>query len=733
MSQVIQGTLPGDGAVPRQRTETPRWRRAYLGKSAEPRWARPALLAVLGVAAVLYCWNLSGNGYANTFYAAAVQSGTHSWKAMFFGSLDTGSFITVDKPPFALWVMEISCRIFGFSSLAMLLPIALCGVASVGVLYSAVRRSFGQAAGLIAALVCALTPITVAINRDNNPDPVLVLLMTLGAWFVLESMRTKKLRHLLWAAVMIGCAFNTKTLAGYMVLPALTLVYLFAAEGGFWRRIRHLALFTVVLAAASFWWMLIVDAIAAADRPYVGGSTNDSEWGLATGYNGLGRLTGGDGTGAGGFSGSSGLGRMFNDILGTQISWLLPAAGLLFAAALVLRGRARRTDPVRAALLLWGLWLGVHFLVFSMQNGVIHPYYTTAMAPAIGALIGGGGVVVWQAARTSDWAWLVLPSAAAFTAYWSVSLLDSNSYATWLDPVIIGAAVIGVVALVLLRLRPEHQRRLGALGVVALLLVGLTGPTAFAASAASSATSGVNPTAGPSSGSFGGGPGGAGPGGFGSGGFGGRPGLPGESGQAGQAGELPSGLSGGFPGGGSGQFPGRPGGPGEQVGGAGELPGGGESNSGAPSGVGGVGANPGGGMGSDLSAAAIEYLEKNQGSAKWLVAVPDSQSAAELILDTGQPVISMFGFTSSDPAMTVAKLEELVASGELKYVSLSGGMGGGVGGSTPVDSEVDSWVQKNCTVVSASEYGSSSASSTSATTTGSGLYECTAKTSGTSS
>ncbi|HEV2640738.1 MAG TPA: glycosyltransferase family 39 protein [Actinocrinis sp.] len=713
----------------------PLWQRVYLGKASDPRWARPGLLGVLALAAVLYCWNLSGNGYANTFYAAAVKSGTQSWSSMFFGSLDTGNFITVDKPPFALWVMEISCRIFGFSSPAMLLPIALCGVAAVGVLYSAVRRSFGPAAGLIAAAVCAVTPITVAINRDNNPDPVLVLLMTLGAWFILESMRTKKLRHLLWAAMMIGCAFNTKTLAGYMVLPALTLVYLYAAEGGFWKRIRHLALFTAVLAVASFWWMLIVDAIPAADRPYVGGSTNDSEWGLATGYNGLGRLTGGDGTGSGGgFSGSSGLGRMFNDVLGTQISWLLPAAGLLFVAALVLRGRARRTDPERAALLLWGLWLGVHFAVFSYQNGVIHPYYSTAMAPAIGALVGGGGVVVWRAARTSGWAWLVLPVTAAVTAYWSVDLLTTNSYATWLDPLIIGAAVIGIGALVLLKVRPEQRARLGAIGLAALLVVGLAGPAAFAAAAASSTTSGVNPLAGPSNGSLGGGPGGGGAGGRsgpgGAGGFGGPPG------QSGQAGGLPGGSTSQF-GGGPGETGGGPGGAGGFSGPSGSSgqtpPTGGELRGDSGTGFGGAGGGPGGagGMGGDLSSAEISYLEQNQGSAKWLIAVSGSSAAADLIVQTGRPVISMFGFTGSDPAMTVARLEQLVAAGELKYVELGGGMGAGPGGGAGTGSDVDTWVQKNCAAVSASEYGGTSGStSTSASATASsasGLYACTAK------
>jgi 4-amino-4-deoxy-L-arabinose transferase-like glycosyltransferase len=707
--------------APAPPADRPWWRRAYLGRPQDPRWARPLFLAILALSAVLYLWNLSGNGYANSFYAAAVQSGTKSWSSMFFGSLDTGNFITVDKPPFGLWVMELSTRVFGFSSLAMLAPIALCGVAAVGVLYSAVRRTFGHAAASVAALVAALTPITVAINRDNNPDPVLVLLMTLGAWFTLEAMRTKRLRHLLWAAVMIGCAFNTK----------MVLVYLFAAEGGFWRRIRHLSLFTAVLAVASFWWMLIVDAIPAGSRPYIGGSTNNSVWDLVIGYNGLGRITGNEngGLGAGSsFSGTSGPGRLFNDILGTQISWLLPAAAILCVAAVALRGRASRTDPARAALLLWGLWLAVHFVVFSYQQGTIHPYYVTTMGPAIGALVGGGGSVVWQrahqgaqtaaspevhasgAAKASPpagrgWAWLVLPVVVGISALWSIALLDRTSYATWLVPVIAIAALVAIATLVAVQLKPQHRVRLGAIGLGALLVAGLAGPTAFAASAASSTVSGVNPLAGPSSGSLGG-PGGGGGGlrgGAGGGGFGGAPG--------GSGGQPPS-LGSGQPG--QGGFGGR----------SGELPSLGGGQSGQPGTGGGLSFGGGGGADAGASSAMLSYLEANQGGATWLVAVTTSNSAASIELQTGRSAISMFGFTGSDPAMTVAKLQQLVSSGQLKYVLLGSGAGGGRGGGS-TGSAVQTWVQQNCAAVSASAYsgGSSSSSSTSSSA---GLYACTA-------
>ncbi|WP_232248652.1 glycosyltransferase family 39 protein [Streptacidiphilus rugosus] len=262
------------------------------------RWIRPAYWGSLLLAALVYCYGLGQNGNANSYYAAAVLSGTKSWSAMFYGSLDTGNYITVDKPPFALWLMEASCRIFGFGSWQMLLPIALCGVAAVAVLYSAVRRSFGAVAATVAAVVLALTPITVAINRDNNPDPVLVLLTVSAAWFCLEAIRRGTLWQLVVSAVLVGFAFNTKMLQAYMVLPALFLAYIWAARGGWLRRLRNLLVAAVALVVSSAWWMLTVDSIK--NHPFIGSSTDGTVWNLVIGYNGLQRVLGAGGGSGGG-------------------------------------------------------------------------------------------------------------------------------------------------------------------------------------------------------------------------------------------------------------------------------------------------------------------------------------------------------------------------------------------------------------------------------------------------
>lgn len=383
-----------------------RLRALFTGPPEDPRWARPALWAILVLATALYAWNMSSVS-GNTFYNAAVYSGTKSWKAFFFGALDAGSFITVDKPPFALWVMGLSARVFGYGTWQLMLPMVALGTGSVALLYRMVKRDFGAVAATIAALALTLTPITVAISRDTNPDPVLVFLMLLGAAALMKAVRTGRLLPLVWSGVAIGFAFNTKMMQAYVVLPAFFLVYLWAAPLGLGRRIRNLAVGTVALVVSSAWWMVVVDLVPASSRPYIGGSTDNTVWDLVIGYNGFGRIfgasssVGSQGNGAS-FGGEAGLYRLFNSIMGGQISWLIPFAIVALIGGLVLRGRAPRTDAERAALLLWGGWFVLHYLTFALAEGTFHPYYVTAMAPGIAALAGIGGVMLHRAFRAGS-------------------------------------------------------------------------------------------------------------------------------------------------------------------------------------------------------------------------------------------------------------------------------------------------------------------------------------------
>ncbi|WP_406006185.1 glycosyltransferase family 39 protein [Streptomyces sp. NBC_00637] len=666
---------PSDGGL------SSRARRLFTGAPEDPRWARPALWAILVLATALYAWNLSSIT-GNTFYDAAVYSGTKSWKAFFFGALDAGSFITVDKPPFALWVMGLSARAFGYGTWQLMLPMVAVGTGSVALLYRLVKRDFGAVAATLSGLALALTPITVAITRDTNPDPILVFLMLLGAAALLKAVRTGRLMPLVWSGVAIGLAFNTKMMQAFVVLPAFFLVYLWAANASLGKRIRNLAVGTVALVVSSAWWMVVVDLIPASSRPYIGGSTDNTVWDLVIGYNGFGRIfgasssVGSQGNGAG-FGGEAGLYRLFNDTMGGQISWLIPFAAIALVGGLVLRGRAPRTDARRAALMLWGGWFVLHYLTFALAEGTFHPYYVTAMAPGIAALAGAGGVMLYNAFRdgsAAKWGW-VLPTAVAASSVWAVVLLQRVSGSGTLYTVAeVVAGVAGAASVIgLLVGRFTKRQRLTVVAALAAVVALLAGPAAYSASAATSGTNGTNPTAGPSTGGMGG-MGGMGGGGQRPSGAGGEPVT--------NSGQAPSGS------GDSQEMGGPPSNSGSSTeSGTTEA---GTAESGTADG------RTGGGTGgaTQVSSAMITYLKKNQDGASWLVAVATDQTASSIILESGEPVISMGGWSGSDDAMTLAKLKSLVKAGKLHYIVV------GDSGQGSSNSEISTWVKANGTAVS---------------------------------
>ncbi|QDN81117.1 phospholipid carrier-dependent glycosyltransferase [Streptomyces sp. S1A1-7] len=682
-------TPPADGGF------VARGRRLFTGPAEDPRWTRPALWAILLAATALYAWNITSIS-GNSFYNAAVYSGTKSWKAFFFGALDSGSFITVDKPPFALWVMGLSARAFGFGTWQLALPMVAVGTGSVALLHRMVKRDFGPVAATVAASALALTPITVAINRDTNPDPILVFLMLLGAAGLLKAVRTGRLMPLVWSAVAIGFAFNTKMMQAYVVLPAFFLVYLWAAHGSLGRRIRHLAVATVALVVSSAWWMVVVDLIPVSSRPYIGGSTDNTVWDLVIGYNGFGRIFGASssvgsaGNGAS-FGGSAGVHRLFNEIMGGQISWLIPFATIALIAGLILRGRAPRTDARRAALMLWGGWFVLHYLTFALAEGTFHPYYVTAMAPGIAALAGAGGVTLYRAFRegsAAKWSW-VLPAAVAASAAWAIVLLQrvsgSGTRYTVAEIVVGVAGTVAVLGL----LAGRFTRREGLIGFAALAAVValLAGPAAYSVSAATSATNGTNPTAGPGTG---GGMGGMG------GGPGGASGSSRTSGTGGRSMGAPPSDGGSAP---SGTDTRPSGSETEDRGTGSDRTGGGQAGGGQM-----------GGGGTQVSSAMITYLKKHQDGATWLLAVATDQTASSIILESGQPVISMGGWSGSDNAMTLAKLKSLVKSGKLHYIIVNSDGGQGT------NSEIATWVKAHGTAVKSSAYSSGSSSTTSSST-----------------
>jgi 4-amino-4-deoxy-L-arabinose transferase-like glycosyltransferase len=707
--------------------------RLVRGRPRDPAWARPALLGLLVATAVLYLAGLSRSGYANEFYAAAVQAGTKSWKAFLFGSLDSSNFITVDKTPASLWVMELSGRAFGFSSWSLLAPQALEGVAGVGVLYATVRRWSGPAAATIAGAVLALTPVAALMFRFDNPDALLVLVMTLAAYTITRAVESGLTRWVALTGALLGLGYLTKMLQAFLVLPAFALVYLWAGQPSLGKRLWQLLAGFAALVAAAGWWVAIDLLTPAASRPYVGGSTDNNILQLTFGYNGLGRITGSESSAGGGggtaarlggtatgasegaaraggapsggggsmFGGATGIGRLFASDMGSQISWLLPAALIALAALLWLSRRSPRTDRTRAAALLWGGWLVVTGVVFSYMSGIIHPYYTVALAPAIAALAGIGAVVLWRIRHT--WAARVtLAGTLLVTAAWAWVLLDrSPSWLPWLRVTIaIAAAAAAAMILAGPALRGASSRRpalMAAAPLVLALAAGLGGPLAYSVATAATAHTGSIPTAGPAVASSSGGPGGGQPG------AGGLPAATGSS-RSGESAAGGTGYPGGTAGTAAGESPrtGTAGGTGGTgtAGGPGTT--GGTAASGSTRTAGGAarlgGAGGPGGTGS-VSSALSSLLESGASGYRWAAAAVGSQSAASLELGSnGVPVMAIGGFTGSDPAPTLAQFEKLVSAHEIHYfvASGSGGPGGGGGGSG-YGSQITAWVKAHFT------------------------------------
>lgn len=710
-----------------------------------PAWHQLALAGIALIAGFMDFFMLGANGYGS-YYPPAIRSMMDNWHNFFFAAYDPGGFVTVDKPPVGFWFDVLSAKIFGFNPVSILVPQALAGVLSVLLLYYLVKRHFGVVAGLLAALALAITPISVVTNRNITIDSILALTLLVGAWAVLRAAETGKLRWLLLSAFIVGIGFNIKMLEAYLVVPAFGLLYLLAAPISLRKRIGHLALAAVVLLAISFSWVAAVDLTPASQRPYVDSTQDNSELSLALGYNGIERLIGGVFGGRGGLfgggrrpntttpsnntgqngtssttgtpptsrsGGSTGGGtpttggnrgstgitriapggpgglfdtggagplRLFQESLGSQVSWLLPMA-LLGILALAWQRRPRfQQDRQQQSLLLWGMWLLTMGIFFSVA-GFFHQYYMTEMAPAIAALFGIGVVMMWKDYRQSGWKGWLLPLALVATVAEQIYLLSAYpTWASWMVPLIIVPLIIAVVVLVAARVVALLRERevvtegwgtrlnafatSGARFLVPALCVGLLAlaiaPVVWSVTPILLSKQGDTLVAGP-------------PAGAGAGGFGFNPGR-------GTAGRT----------------------------------------------------NPAGGAGNNESSSSItkliNYLEANQGNAKFLVAVPSSQGMTDqLIIDTNKPVMSLGGFSGSDPILTTSQLASLVANGTVRFFLLNGGVqlpqqildqipeqyrnqlqqgGFGFGG----QGALTSWVTQHCTLVPSSKWQSSASS-----------------------
>jgi 4-amino-4-deoxy-L-arabinose transferase-like glycosyltransferase len=639
---------------------------------------RPELLALLALAAVLNLWALSRNGWANEYYSAAVRSMAGSWHAFLYGSFDAGGVMTVDKPPLALWVQALSVRMFGFNSLAILVPQALMGIATVGLTYDLTRRRFGRVAGFVAGLALATTPIAVAISRHNNPDALLVLCCAGALWCVVRGLEDGRTRWLLGAGACVGLGFEAKMAAALLIVPALAAAWLWVAPGegeaalrGRLVALRQLVAGGAVMVVVGGAWPLLMALTPASDRPWISETADNSIWSLILGYNGLGRLSGqsggpqvvggGGGPGGGGgggasalFGGDSGPLRLLNPALGGQAGWLLGVA-LVAGVAILVASRLRRTDARTGWLIAVGGSFATIAVAFSFAQGIFHPYYVSQLAPLTAALVGAGAVELLRGGRTARVLAAVAVGAGVVT---ELAILGENpGELGWLPVVLVAFGIAAVVALVL----ADRRLRMAALAAVMGAL--LIAPATWAAQTLGHATNGTFPAGGPTSAGMDMAGGGGGPGGAG--------GFRGPRGGGGGGGMLP-------PGGAPGTIP--PGGaPGAAPGGRG-LGGGGGGFGGTTDGL----------------TRALSYAAQNGGGT---VAVASQSGAAGSIIEKGAGVAAIGGFSGRETQVTTDWLAEAVRAGKIRWVLANGSGFGGRGDDRIGSSNVMADVQQSCAAV----------------------------------
>src|SRR3954451_20588401 len=626
---------------------------------------RPELAGLLVLTALLNLWALSRNGWANEYYSAAVRSMTTSWHNFLFGAFDQAGVMTVDKPPLALWVQALSAKAFGFSSLSMLVPQALMGVAAVALTYDLTRRAFGRPAGFAAGLVLALTPISVAISRHNNPDALLVLCCVAALWCVVRGLADGRTRWVVLAGVAIGLGFEAKTAAALIIVPGLAAAWLWAGPGGGFTRVRQLLAGGLAMALVSLAWPVLVWLTPAGSRPWGSGTSDNSIWArvghykggglgaLIFNYNGAGRVTGQAGGPAGGavglggaggvFGGDTGIFRLLDASLGAQAGWLLGFA-LVSGVAVAIGSRLRRGDARTGWLVATGgAFLGCA-VTFSMASGIFHPYYVSLLAPFTAALAGGGVGQFLRAERATLW---LAPTAVVLGGFVELVVINNTSGApAWAKTVIVVTGIVAVAAMVA---AASPRVRMVALGVALAGL--LAAPASWSAQTLGHATNGTFPAGGPASAGFGGGPGG------GNGTFappnGGA--LPGGTQAAPQSRAAPG------------------------------------TSQNATSARGGRGGAPFGGNSAALTSAVADSKAHGGGT----IGVSSQSGAAASIIESGADVAGLGGFSGRESDVTVAWLKQAVAEGKIRWVLVDGntGMGpqdGRTGATTIMD-----WVQSH--------------------------------------
>ncbi|MEJ1179403.1 MULTISPECIES: ArnT family glycosyltransferase [unclassified Pseudarthrobacter] len=466
------------------------------------RWEQFGLAVLLVTTSVTFLWGLDRNGWANPYYSAAAQAGSQDWKAFFFGSLDAGNLITIDKPPLSIWIMSLSVRLFGLNSWALLVPQALMGIATTWLIYKIIRRSHPAAPALLGGLIYASTPVVLLMSRFNNPEPLMGLLTTAAVYFTLRAMDNNRWGWYILAGAALGLGFMAKQIQAFLVIPALVLAVLLFGAGTLGSRFVRLLVALTTLIIAGGWWMAVVDLTPAGNRPYVGGSATNSMLELTLDYNGLARFLR---FGADHQSGKSvplagsdaiydgGPGRLFNANFAPEGAWLLFTA-LISALALILLWRQSGTGRPATRLMTVGVvWLVSVYVVVSYMGTMTHSYYIFSVAAPVAIVVPLGLNLLWNQ-RQRFVPRMIGAILVAGTGYIGIRIFQySNEWGFW-PLVVAGTTCLASAAW----LAPEKKiPRPVTLGLVTVAIV--MSPVSTDMITLSKPQSGTNPLSGPTS------------------------------------------------------------------------------------------------------------------------------------------------------------------------------------------------------------------------------------------
>ena len=566
-----------------------------------------ALGAILLGALVIRVWNIDQNGYGTEYYSAGVRSMLASWHNFFFNSFDPAGFVSLDKPPLAFWVQAASAKLFGFGSLSLFLPQVLEGVLGIAVLYHLVQRRFGVAAGLVAALVLAVSPISVAVDRSNNIESLLILVLLLAVWALVCATERGSLRLLVLAMGLVGVAFNVKMAVAFVIAPTLALIYLVGAPVPLKSRLAHLVVAGVALAAVSISWVTAYDLAAPDNRPFAGGTRGNSMIELAVWGNGLNRFLPSEArvrrnAAATPTTAQPQQGRRFRDNvpagllrladrqLAGQFGWLLPLAAIGFVVALLRAPPRWPLDPPRLTLVLLAGWTLSYGAVFSFDTGPFHAYYLSMLAPPLAALTGIGLVALWNRYRGGAGLGVLLVLALALTAAWQAYLEygylgTTPDFRTWLFVALVAGTVASIAGLVVAR---RSVPRLAPVALAAGLVALLVTPAAWALSTVLVRGNAALPAASIAT-----------------------------------------------------------------LAGVDDRP---------------WRRNP---ADATADQKLIDFLAANRANARFLLATPNARLAAPIIIRTGEPVMAMGGFSGADRILTPDALTRMVADGGVRFVMIA--------------------------------------------------------------